>query len=94
MFARGEGAESWVPPVDNVLEVTEAMEQERFRYADVETGLRIGYIERGDPKSALPLVVFVHGFPDTLWTWEAAMTTLATKVGFFLCVCASLPLCL
>lgn len=88
MFARTPDAEDWTQPVEVALEVTEQLEKERFRFVDVETGIRIGYIERGDPKSALPLVLFVHGFPDTLWTWETAMLKLSEK-GYY---CVSMAL--
>jgi hypothetical protein len=82
MFARTPEAEDWKPPAEVLAEVTEAIEKERFRFVDLDSGIRLGYIECGDPKSTLPLVVFVHGFPDTLWTWDNAMTTLAGK-GFY-----------
>jgi hypothetical protein len=83
LFARSPDAESWTPPLETALEISSAVEQERFRFAEVEGGaVRLGYIERGDPKSALPLVLFVHGFPDTLWSWELPMQKLAEK-GFF-----------
>ena len=37
-------------------------------------GLRFGYLEEGTG----PLVLLVHGFPDTAHTWDATMTALAT----------------
>lgn len=36
-------------------------------------GLRFGYLEAGTG----PLVLLVHGFPDTAYTWDATMTALA-----------------
>src|SRR5262245_18407393 len=36
-------------------------------------GLRFGYLERGEG----PLVLLVHGFPDTAYTWEKVMPALA-----------------
>ena len=36
-------------------------------------GLRFGYLEAG----AGPLVLLVHGFPDTAYTWDATMPRLA-----------------
>ncbi|MCX5741305.1 MAG: alpha/beta hydrolase [Proteobacteria bacterium] len=36
-------------------------------------GLRFGYLERGTG----PLVVLLHGFPDTAYTWDATMDALA-----------------
>ncbi len=81
MFARTPEAEQWTPPAsDSVSEVGEGEEKERFKFADVDTGLRLGYIDRGDPSH--PLVVFVHGFPDTLWTFDKAMIAVAAK-GFY-----------
>ena len=40
-------------------------------------GLRFGYLEEGTG----PLVLLVHGFPDTAHGWDATMTALA-KAGF------------
>jgi pimeloyl-ACP methyl ester carboxylesterase len=80
MFARSDGAEDWVPTASPINDVTEEDEKDRFKYVDIDTGIRIGYIDKGD--SSLPLVLFVHGFPDTLWTWEAAMETISEK-GFY-----------
>jgi len=37
-------------------------------------GLRFGYLEAGTG----PLVLLVHGFPDTAYTWDATMAALAT----------------
>jgi pimeloyl-ACP methyl ester carboxylesterase len=36
-------------------------------------GLRFGYLERGEG----PLVLLVHGFPDTAYTWDKVMPALA-----------------
>jgi pimeloyl-ACP methyl ester carboxylesterase len=36
-------------------------------------GLRFGYLEQGTG----PLVLLVHGFPDTAHTWDATMPALA-----------------
>lgn len=36
-------------------------------------GLRFGYLERGSG----PLVLLVHGFPDTAYTWDKVMPALA-----------------
>lgn len=36
-------------------------------------GLRFAYLEQG----VGPLVLLVHGFPDTAWTWDATMSALA-----------------
>ncbi len=66
-FARTAEAENWRPSPD-VL--TEEQEDKRYRFVEVDNGLRIGYIEEGNPTA--PLVLFVHGFPDTLWTWVRA----------------------
>ena len=40
-------------------------------------GLEIAYLEQGTG----PLVVLLHGFPDTAHTWEPTMAALATA-GF------------
>ena len=40
-------------------------------------GLRFGYLERGEG----PLVLLVHGFPDTAYTWDKVMPALA-EAGF------------
>jgi hypothetical protein len=80
MFERTREAEEWAPPPSVVGEVSEADEAARFKFVDVETGMRLGYIDCGEPSA--PLVVFVHGFPDTLWTWESAMKNVAAK-GFY-----------
>jgi hypothetical protein len=63
-FARTAEAEPWTPPSSDL---TEEQEDRRYRFVDLEGGVRIGYIEEGDQSK--PLVLFVHGFPDTLWTW-------------------------
>ena len=36
-------------------------------------GLRFGYLAQGTG----PLVLLVHGFPDSAWTWDATITALA-----------------
>jgi pimeloyl-ACP methyl ester carboxylesterase len=36
-------------------------------------GVQFAYLEQGTG----PLVLFVHGFPDTAYTWDAAMTAVA-----------------
>jgi pimeloyl-ACP methyl ester carboxylesterase len=38
-------------------------------------GLRFGALEAGDPGA--PLVLCLHGFPDSAWTWRALLTVLA-----------------
>jgi pimeloyl-ACP methyl ester carboxylesterase len=38
-------------------------------------GLRFGYLAAGDPKA--PLVLLVHGFPDTAYTWDRVMPAVA-----------------
>lgn len=40
-------------------------------------GVRFAYLEQG----AGPLVLFVHGFPDTAYTWDRAMAAVAAQ-GF------------
>ena len=40
-------------------------------------GLKFGYLEQGTG----PLVLLVHGFPDTPYTWDAAMPAIAAA-GF------------
>lgn len=40
-------------------------------------GVRFGYLEQGKG----PLVLFVHGFPDTAYTWDRAMAAVAAE-GF------------
>jgi pimeloyl-ACP methyl ester carboxylesterase len=42
------------------------------RFVDAN-GLRFGYLEQG----AGPLVLLVHGFPDTAFTWDRALPALA-----------------
>lgn len=76
MFARNDEAEPWTPPA---TDLSEADEEARYRYVDLPTGVRIGYIEAGD--ATKPLVLFVHGFPETLWTW--------VRVGVGVVVCRS-----
>lgn len=76
MFARTAEAEAWRP----VGILTEEEEERRYKFVDIEGGVRIGYIEDGD--STRPLVLFVHGFPDTLWTWEDTMKKVA-PMGFY-----------
>jgi pimeloyl-ACP methyl ester carboxylesterase len=44
----------------------------RPRFVDAN-GLRFGYLEQG----AGPLVLLVHGFPDTAFTWDRALPALA-----------------
>ena len=78
-FARTADAQDWAP-VDVPNVATEEDERERFRFVDLDGGMRIGYIDKGDPSH--PLVLFVHGFPDTLWTWESAMTRIAEQ-GYY-----------
>jgi pimeloyl-ACP methyl ester carboxylesterase len=76
LFARTAEAEAWRP----VGILTDQDEEKRYRYVDIPSGVRIGYIEEGD--SARPLVLFVHGFPDTLWTWDEIMKKVA-PLGFY-----------
>ena len=45
----------------------------RPRFVDAN-GLRFGYLEQGTG----PLVLLVHGFPDTAFTWDRALAALAT----------------
>ena len=40
-------------------------------------GLRFGVLEAGDPGA--PLVLCLHGFPDSAWTWRALLTVLANS---------------
>ena len=42
-------------------------------------GVDFAYLEEGDP--AKPLVLLVHGFPDTAHTWDAVLPVVA-KAGF------------
>lgn len=50
-------------------------------YATVETGtLRIAYFADGDPKD--PLIVLLHGFPDTPHAWDQLRPELA-KSGYY-----------
>src|SRR5689334_12208459 len=37
------------------------------------SGLRFGYLEQGQG----PLVLLVHGFPDTAYTWDRTMAAVA-----------------
>ena len=48
----------------------------RPRFVDAN-GLRFGYLEQGKG----PLVLLVHGFPDTAFTWDRALPALA-DAGF------------
>ena len=49
-----------------------------MRFVDAN-GLRMGYLEAGDQKN--PLALLLHGFPDTPDSWRPLMTTLA-DAGF------------
>lgn len=44
-------------------------------------GLEVAYLERGLERGEGPLVVLLHGFPDTAYTWEPTMDALAAA-GF------------
>ena len=47
---------------------------EEFRYCQLQTsGLRVGYVSRGEG----PLVLFLHGFPDTHRGFLPAMEAVA-----------------
>jgi len=45
----------------------------------IASGLKIAYVEDGDVQK--PLVLLIHGFPDTAYTWNSSMLQLA-KAGF------------
>ena len=77
-FARSADASDWTPVAVTSV-VTEEEETARFKYAEAN-GVRLGYVEEGDPSA--PLVLFVHGFPDTLWTWKLIMERVAAE-GFY-----------
>lgn len=77
-FERTPDAEDWEPVVVGTV-ATEEDEEERFKFVDAN-GLRFGYIDKGNVED--PLVLFVHGFPDTLWSWEEAMKRVASE-GFY-----------
>lgn len=47
----------------------------RSRFADNGNGLTMHYLEAGDPKG--PLVLLLHGFPELAYSWRHVMPTLA-----------------
>ena len=52
----------------------------RSRFADNGNGLTMHYLEAGDPKA--PLILLLHGFPELAYSWRKVMPALA-EAGYY-----------
>jgi pimeloyl-ACP methyl ester carboxylesterase len=84
-----------VPPLDVATSSIEDEEEEtlggvrvRHRVATLTSGARLHFIESGDANADAPIVLLLHGFPDSHLSWLPQLPAL-TGAGYR-CICPDL----
>ncbi|MGO4329008.1 alpha/beta hydrolase [Cupriavidus sp. 2TAF22] len=54
----------------------------RACYSDNGNGLRMHWLEAGDPRPETPMIVLLHGFPELAFSWRHQLNALA-QAGFY-----------